>query len=137
MNYIMNILRQIDLEDKAEQRRNQEQIRRILDHADDPTLRLKRDLIREFIDNVTLQIRMMISIKNMSISKVLKKEAEFKGFAGERSIDEQALKTISNDYQYSGVVNPHHLKKMIGDLPLKEKRKARKAIESFFRGRNN
>ncbi|MCT2572762.1 hypothetical protein N2Z78_14055, partial [Staphylococcus aureus] len=52
-------------------------------------------------------------------------------FAGERSIDEQALKTISNDYQYSGVVNPHHLKKMIGDLPLKEKRKARKAIESF------
>ena len=52
----------------------------------------------------------MISIKNMLISKVLK-EAEFKGFAGERSIDEQALKTISNDYQYSGVVNPHHLKK--------------------------
>lgn len=52
VNYIMNILRQIDLEDKAEQRRNQEQIRRILDHADDPTLRLKRDLIREFIDNV-------------------------------------------------------------------------------------
>ncbi len=29
VNYIMNILRQIDLEDKAEQRRNQEQIRRI------------------------------------------------------------------------------------------------------------
>ena len=25
-NYIMNILRQIDLEDKAEQRRNQEQL---------------------------------------------------------------------------------------------------------------
>ncbi len=67
----------------------------------------------------------------MLISKVLKKKAEFKGFAGERSIDEQALKTISNDYQYSGVVNPHHLKKMIGDLPLKEKRKASKAIKSF------
>ncbi len=58
----------------------------------------------------------------------IKKEAEFKGFAGERSIDEQALKTISNDYQYSGVVNPHRLKKMIGDLPLKEKRKARKPL---------
>ncbi|MGT0185790.1 hypothetical protein ACVNP0_04465 [Staphylococcus aureus] len=43
-------------------------------------------------------------------------------------MDQQALKTISNDYQYSGVVNPHHLKKMIGDLPLKEKRKARKPL---------
>lgn len=52
VNYIMNILRQIDLEDKAEQRRNQEQIRRICIMQTHPTLRLKRDLIREFIDNV-------------------------------------------------------------------------------------
>ncbi len=29
------------LEDKAEQRRNQEQIRRILDHADDPDIEVK------------------------------------------------------------------------------------------------
>ncbi|HDH6542247.1 TPA: type I restriction endonuclease subunit R [Staphylococcus aureus] len=132
VNYIMNILRQIDLEDKAEQRRNQEQIRRILDHADDPTLRLKRDLIREFIDNVVPSLNKDDDIDQEYVNfESIKKEAEFKGFAGERSIDEQALKTISNDYQYSGVVNPHHLKKMIGDLPLKEKRKARKAIESF------
>ncbi|SUK36516.1 Type I restriction-modification system, restriction subunit R [Staphylococcus aureus] len=59
-------------------------------------------------------------MQNMLISKVLKRSG-VQRFAGERSIDEQALKTISNDYQYSGVVNPHHLKKMIGDLPLKEK----------------
>lgn len=132
VNYIMNILRQIDLEDKAEQRRNQEQIRRILDHADDPTLRLKRDLIREFIDNVVPSLNKDDDIDQEYVNfESIKKEAEFKGFAGERSIDEQALKTISNDYQNSGVVNPHHLKKMIGDLPLKEKRKARKAIESF------
>lgn len=132
VNYIMNILRQIDLEDKAEQRRNQEQIRRILDHADDPTLRLKRDLIREFIDNVVPSLNKDDDIDQEYVNfESIKKEAEFKGFAGERSIDEQALKTISNDYQYSGVVNPHHLKKMIGDLPLREKRKARKAIESF------
>ncbi len=47
VNYIMNILRQIDLEDKAQKTTssNEEQIRRILDHADDPTLRLKRVLI--------------------------------------------------------------------------------------------
>ncbi len=46
-------------------------------------------------------------------------------------LNEQALKTISNDYRYSGVVNPHRLKKMIGDLPVKEKRKARKASQFF------
>ncbi len=38
VNYIMNILRQIDLEDKAEQRRNQEQIKNVFyDHRNDPT----------------------------------------------------------------------------------------------------
>ncbi|HCY0871639.1 TPA: restriction endonuclease subunit R, partial [Staphylococcus aureus] len=94
--------------------------------------RLKRDLIREFIDNVVPSLNKDDDIDQEYVNfESIKKEAEFKGFAGERSIDEQALKTISNDYQYSGVVNPHHLKKMIGDLPLKEKRKARKAIESF------
>ncbi len=70
---------------------------------------------------------MMISIEYVNFESI-KKRSRVKGFAGERSMDQQALKTISNDYQYSGVVNPHHLKKMIGDLPLKEKRKARKPL---------
>src|SRR5699024_12378521 len=52
VSYIMDLVRQIDLKDKAEQQRNREQIRRMLDNADDQTLRVKRDLIREFIDDV-------------------------------------------------------------------------------------
>ena len=48
----MDLVRQIDLTDKAEQQRNREQIRRILDTADDPKLRLKRDLIKEFMDKI-------------------------------------------------------------------------------------
>ena len=48
----MDLVRQIDLKDKVEQQRNREQIRRILDTADDPKLRLKRDLIKEFMDKI-------------------------------------------------------------------------------------
>ncbi len=95
-------------------------------------MRLKRNIIREFIDNVVPSLNKDDDIDQEYVNfESIKKEAEFKGFAGERSIDEQALKTISNDYQYSGVVNPHHLKKMIGDLPLKKEKLNKKAIESF------
>lgn len=52
VSYIMDLVRQIDLKDKVEQQRNREQIRRILDTADDPKLRLKRDLIKEFMDKI-------------------------------------------------------------------------------------
>ncbi len=52
VNYIMNILRQIDLKTKRNNVVTRSNATRFLDHADDPTLRLKRDLIREFIDNV-------------------------------------------------------------------------------------
>ena len=52
VSYIMDLVRQIDLKDKVEQQRNREQIRHILDTADDPKLRLKRDLIKEFMDKI-------------------------------------------------------------------------------------
>ncbi|MGT2609960.1 type I restriction endonuclease subunit R, EcoR124 family [Staphylococcus aureus] len=109
VNYIMNILRQIDLEDiKRNNVVTNEQIRRILDHADDPTLRLMHDLIREFIDNVVPSLNKDDDIDQEYVNfESIKKEAEFKGFAGERSIDEQALKTIQMTI-ISVAGNPHH-----------------------------
>lgn len=132
VNYIMTLLSQIDLVDKKEQRRNREQIRHILDHADDPTLRLKRDLIREFIDDVVPSLTERDNIElAYNDFESLKKQAEFEGFAGDKAIDEHVLKSIINEFQYSGVVNRHHLKDMLSKMPLKEKRQTRKAIESF------
>lgn len=134
VHYIMDLVRHIDLNDKAEQRRNREEIRRILDHADDPTLRLKRDLIKEFIDEVIPKLEEGHEIEAAYIEfENMKKQAEFEDFADDKAINEQTLKTVTNEFQYSGVVNQHRLKEMVGKRSLREKRETREAIISFVK----
>lgn len=88
VSYIMELVRKIDLKDKEEQQRNREQIRRILDNADDPTLRLKRDLIREFIDEVVPKLSEEDDIDEVYLKfENAKREEEFKKFAHQQAVD--------------------------------------------------
>src|SRR5699024_5470949 len=114
VSYIMDLVRQIDLKDKAEQQRNREQIRRILDNADDPTLRLKRDLIREFIDEVVPKLSEEDNIDEAYLLfENAKREEEFNDFAHQQAVDEQILKTLTGEFEYSGIVNQDHLKDLV------------------------
>ena len=93
----MELVRKIDLKDKAEQKRNREQIRRILDNADDPTLRLKRDLIQEFIDEVVPKLNENDSIDDAYESfEQIKQEKDFDQFAEAVYVDEPKLKSIAD-----------------------------------------
>ena len=97
VSYIMELVRKIDLKDKAEQKRNREQIRRILDNADDPTLRLKRDLIQEFIDEVVPKLNENDSIDDAYESfEQIKQEKDFDQFAEAVYVDEPKLKSIAD-----------------------------------------
>ena len=48
VQYILDLLNQIDLTDKEQTEKARHQIRKLLEQADDDKLRLKADLIREF-----------------------------------------------------------------------------------------
>lgn len=52
VQYILDLLNQIDLTNKEETDKARKQIRKLLEQADDDKLRLKADLIREFLDSV-------------------------------------------------------------------------------------
>ncbi|XVK96833.1 type I restriction endonuclease subunit R [Staphylococcus nepalensis] len=133
VSYIMDLVRQIDLKDEVEQQRNREQIRRILDNADDPTLRLKRDLIREFIDEVIPKLSEEDNIDEAYLLfENAKREEEFNDFAHQQAVDEQILKTLTGEFEYSGIVNQDHLKDLVGDKKLREKRQTKKAVTSFI-----
>ncbi|MTV20607.1 type I restriction endonuclease subunit R [Staphylococcus delphini] len=133
VSYIMHLIRQIDLKDTGEQQRNREQIRRILDNADDPVLRLKRDLIREFIDEVVPQLTEEDNIDEAYILfENAKREAEFNQFAHQQAVDEDILKSMTGEFEYSGIVNQADLKDLVSDKKLKEKRQTKKAIISFI-----
>ncbi|PTE32685.1 restriction endonuclease subunit R [Mammaliicoccus fleurettii] len=133
VSYIMELVRKIDLKDKEEQQRNREQIRRILDNADDPTLRLKRDLIREFIDEIVPKLTEEDDIDEVYLKfENAKREEEFKKFAHQQAVDEEILKTITGEFEFSGIVNQDELKDLVGDKKLREKRQTKKAIASFI-----
>ncbi|UXU69177.1 type I restriction endonuclease subunit R [Mammaliicoccus sciuri] len=133
VSYIMELVRKIDLKDKEEQQRNREQIRRILDNADDPTLRLKRDLIREFIDEVVPKLTEEDDIDEVYLKfENAKREEEFKKFAHQQAVDEEILKAITGEFEFSGIVNQDELKDLVGDKKLRDKRQTKKAIASFI-----
>jgi len=52
VKYIMDLISQINLSDKKASDEKRHQIHKLLDKADDQQLRLRADLIREFIDQV-------------------------------------------------------------------------------------
>jgi type I restriction enzyme R subunit len=132
VSYIMDLVRKIDLKDKGEQQRNREQIRRILDTADDPTLRLKRDLIKEFIDEVIPGLTEEDNIDEAYITfENAKREEEFNAFADNKAIDEAKLRHITSEFEYSGIVNNERLKELVDGMKLREKRKTKADITSF------
>src|SRR5699024_1025449 len=133
VSYIMELESKIDLKDKEEQQRNREQIRRILDNADDPILRLKRDLIREFIDEVVPKLSEEDDIDEVYLKfENAKREEEFKKFAHQQAVDEEILKAITGEFEFSGIVNQDELKDLVGDKKLREKRQTKKAIASYI-----
>lgn len=132
VSYIMNLIRQIDLTDKAEQRRNREQIRRILDTADDPKLRLKSDLIKEFINKVIPDLSEDDNLDEAYITfENAKKEEEFNEFADQKAVNEDMLKNITSEFEYSGILNTDKVKNLVSGMKLREKRQTKAAIASF------
>lgn len=132
VSYILDLVRNIDLKNRAEQRRNREQIRRILDTADDPTLRLKRDLIREFIDDVVPHLHEKEDIDRVYIDFENKKlQREFEEFADTHDINEDQLIDLTSEYQYSGDVNKDELNAMVKGMRLKTRVNTKNAITSF------
>lgn len=132
VSYIMDLVRQIDLSDKVEQQRNREQIRRILDTADDPKLRLKRDLIKEFIDKIIPDLSEGDDVDEVYINfENAKREEDFNAFADQTSIDEDVLKHITSEFEYSGILNNDKIKDLVTGMKLREKRQTKAAVASF------
>ena len=52
VSYILNLIRNIDFDTEEKVKKDVEKIKRLLDKADNDNLRLKADLIREFLDKV-------------------------------------------------------------------------------------
>lgn len=103
VQYILDLLNQIDLTNKEETDKARKQIRKLLEQADDDKLRLKADLIREFLDSVIPHLEEGTAIDGAYYEfEEEVKEGELQDFAKKQTYPIDLLKQLVSEYEYSG-----------------------------------
>lgn len=103
VQYILDLLNQIDLTNKEEPDKACKQISKLLEQADDDKLRLKADLIREFLDSVIPHLEEEIAIDDAYYEfEEEVKEGELQDFAKDQTYPIDLLKQLVSEYEYSG-----------------------------------
>ncbi|CUT94462.1 Type-1 restriction enzyme R protein (fragment) [Staphylococcus capitis] len=103
VQYILDLLNQIDLTNKEETDKARKQIRKLLEQADDDKLRLKADLIREFLDSVIPHLEEGTAIDDAYYEfEEEVKEGELQDFAKKQTYPIDLLKQLVSEYEYSG-----------------------------------
>jgi len=132
VDYIMNLIRNIDMSDNIQKEKDIQNILKKIENADNKDLRLKSDLIRQFLNTIMPDLGENDSIEENYYNfldkqrrKVIEDEAKKYG------IDIDILNDIISEYEYSGVLDTGLIKEKI-DKPLIEKVKITKAIKDFI-----
>lgn len=132
VSYIMNLIRDIDLSDKEKRDKDVKHILRELDRADNEELRLKVELLKNFLDKVVPTLLPEDSIDEAySKYNEEKREEEVEEFASEVGLEKENIKSYLSEYEYSGLVNQ---KEISDDIvaPFLKKRNLVKKIKSFI-----
>ena len=134
VSYIMNLIRNIDFEDEDNRAKDVEHIKRELEKADSEDLRLKVDLIKNFLDKVvpTLSPDDNVDDAFAEYEENVRKD-EIKEFSYEVGVTEDFVKENIAEYEYSGIINHSELSNNVkGGLLVK--RKKIKRIKDFIIG---
>lgn len=133
VSYIVNLIQNIDLEDKDNQRREIASIRNILDSADDEQLRLKSELIREFLTKVvpTLEKSANVAAEYLDFEEEQKLK-ELKEFAKANDYSEQQLNELLSEFQFSGQIYRKDIEEGLSGSFLIRRKKVDK-IQNYIR----
>ena len=132
VSYILNLIMTIDFSNEDKIKKDVVKIRRLLDKADNDDLRLKSDLIREFLEKVVPKAG-----KNDSVDELFndfmeeKSDAEVNEIAQEVNVEKDKIKGFINEYEYSGKIDGLKIKENLKGSFLVKKKLADK-IKNFI-----
>ena len=104
VSYILNLIRNVDLADEEQKKKDIADIQSKLVNITDDELFLKADLIKSFLTSILPTLK-----ENDSIDEALdnhmnaERQKEIEKFATENNIDLETLETIINEFEYSGI----------------------------------
>lgn len=132
VDYIMNLIRDIDFSDEEKQKADIEKIKRLLDNADNENLRLKADLIRAFLEEVVPKANRNSSVDDLFNEFIEEKRVyEITEFAENVDVVKETMKSYITEYEYSGIIDSAKIKDSINGGLLKKRNLANK-IKHFI-----
>ena len=132
VDYILNLMKSIDLTDKDQTDKDIKKILNKLENADNKDLRLKSDLIREFLNKIIPTLNENDSVEENYYNFMdERRHKEIEDIAKKYDIDVNLLNDIIGEYEYSGILDTGKIKEKI-DKPLIEKVNITKSIKEFI-----
>ncbi|APC85715.1 type I restriction endonuclease subunit R [Clostridium botulinum] len=123
VDYIMNLIRNIDFSDKENKEKDIKHIIKELDRADSEHLRLKIDLLKSFLEEVVPNLTEEDSIDDAYRNfQDIKRNEEIKAFAEQAAVKEEKLKDYISEYEYSGMIDRKDMNDNIEGKLLKRKK---------------
>lgn len=132
VSYIMNLIAQLTMDDEKTREQEIKLIKQELDHASDKKLRLKVELIYNFLDQVVPQLNesdSIIDAYNKYEEEV--QEREMTTFADEVGLAQDVLKEQVATYEYANIIEDSTIMDRLTGSFLK-KNKAIQAIKRFI-----
>ena len=133
VSYIMELIRNIDLSDKKKRDKDVHNIKQQLDRADNEELRLKVDLIKNFLDKVIPDLKPEESIDDAySYFEEDTRKKEIKEFSYKVGVSEDVIYEHISEYEFSGIIDNETMSDEI-KAPLLKKRKILKTMKEFIK----
>ncbi|MFZ2787115.1 MAG: hypothetical protein WAZ69_07235 [Trichococcus flocculiformis] len=130
VSYILNLIRNINLEDEDERDKNVATIHRLLDQADNEDLRLKADLIRKFLDKVVPVLDKETNLDEAyNEFEEEEREGEIYDFAQNVELEPTVVNEFLAEYEYSGSLNRERVSDQINGSFIKKRRKIDRIFE--------
>ena len=133
VSYILNLIRNVDLTNEEQKKKDIEDIESKLVNITDDELFLKADLIKSFLKSILPTLKEDDSIdealdKHMNVER----EKEIEKFSKDNNINLDNLKEIIDEYEYSGIFPDSLIGKSI-DAPFLKKISIIENIKVFIR----
>lgn len=133
--YIMNLIRNINFENKKTRDKDIEHIKEELDRSDNTHLHKKIDILKAFLDEVVSGFDGSEDIDSeYNAFENKRKNAEIQEFAEKENIDTSILQQEIAEYEFTNVLNPGDIRDRIDTpMPLLKKRSLVNRIVDFIK----
>ena len=131
VSYIMNLIRNINFDDPKERAKGVKQVEEELNRADNEELRLKVNLLKEFLHKVVPTLTNEHNVDDVyNDFEQQQREEEITIFANENALPKDVLQSFIEEYEYSGIMKKEAISDIV-KLPFMKKKKKVQEIVAF------